>query len=362
MSLKPSVYVCSTTKFCGKSAVCLGLAKRFKTEGYKVGYFKPVGFEMAQGPHGERIDEDAQLMKDVLDLRIPLEAIAPIVLGARFLEEGARVEPGAYEKRILRAYETATRNMDLMVIEGAYDGVGVSFGVDAITLTKKLESNALIVSTVEADTAVDSIICAKECMELHGAQVLGTILNRVPKTDIERVKAFAASALKKNGVQVLGVIPDDVTLRSPTVRELCERTICTVLTGTESLDNIIEEFLVGAMTPESALGYFRRSLRKAVITGGDRMDIQMAALQTDLSALILTGNYYPDARVLARAEELGVPVLLVPTDTYATVKEISSLTGRIRPNDARKIELASQMVDQYVDCEEILRRIMPTRS
>jgi hypothetical protein len=362
MSNIPSIYVCSTTKFCGKSAICLGLVKRFKTEGYKVGYFKPVGYEMAHGPHGERVDEDAQLMKDVLGLEIPLETIVPIVLGSRFLEEGARIESGAYEKRILRAYEAATRNMDLMVIEGVYDGVGVSFGVDATTLSKKLESNTVIVSTIETDASVDSIICAKECMELHGARVLGTILNRVPKTDIERIKAFAASTLKKNEVPVLGIIPDDVTLRSPTVRELCEETTCTVLTGADNLDKIIEEFLVGAMTPESALTYFRRSLRKAVITGGDRMDIQMAALQTDLSALILTGNYYPDARVLARAEEIGVPVLLVPTDTFATVKGISSLTGRIRPNDTRKIELASQLVDRYVDCEEILRRILPSKS
>jgi len=361
MSKIPSVYVYSTARFCGKSAICLGLAKRFKTEGFRVGYFKPVGYEMAQGPHGERIDEDAQLMKDVLGLEVPLETIAPVVLGARFLEEGARVEPGTYEKRILRAYETATKNMDLMVVEGVYDGVGVSFDVDATTLSKKLESNTLIVSTIETDVSVDSIICAKECMELHGAKVLGAVLNRVPKTDIERIKAFAASTLRKNDVPVLGIIPDDVTLRSPTVRELCEETTCTVLTGQDNLDKIIEEFLVGAMTPESALTYFRRSLRKAVITGGDRMDIQMAALQTDLSALILTGNYYPDARVLARAEELGVPVLVVPTDTFATVKGISSLTGRIRPSDTRKIELATQLVDQYVDYKEILRKIIPTK-
>ena len=361
MSQKPSIYVHSITKFCGKTAICLGLARKFEKEGYKVGYFKPVGWEMALGPVGERIDEDAQLMRNILGLDAPLEAIVPIVLGSRFLEEGARVELGAHERRILRAYEAASRDRDLMVIEGAYNGVGVSFGVDATTLAKKLESKTLLVSTIETDASVDNIICNAKCMASYEVEVLGTVLNRIPKTDIERIKAFAAPALKKNGVPVLGIIPDDVTLRSPTVRELCEETDCTVLTGTDSLDNIIEEFLVGAMTPESALRYFRRSIRKAVITGGDRMDVQMAALQTDLSVLILTGNYYPDARVLARAEELGVPVLLVPTDTFATVKRMSSLTGRIRPNDARKIELASQMVEQYVDCEEILRKIVPTK-
>ncbi|MCJ7609822.1 phosphotransacetylase family protein [Candidatus Bathyarchaeota archaeon] len=362
MSPKPSIYVSSISKFCGKTSICIGLAKRFSSEGYRVGYFKPVGWEMAQGPHGERLDEDAQLMKEVLSLDQPLETIVPVVLGSRFLEEGARVEMGTYEKRILSAYEVASRDKDVMVIEGAYDGIGISFGVDATTLATKLESSIMLVSTIETDASVDSIICAAECMNRHGARVIGAALTRIPKTDIERIKAFAASALKRNGVPVLGIIPDDVTLRSPTVRELCQGTACTVLSGRQNMDNIIEEFLVGAMTPESALRYFRRSLRKAVITGGDRMDIQMAALQTDMSALILTGNYYPDARVLARAEELGVPVLLVSTDTFATVKEISYLSGRIRPNDNKKIELATQLVDQNMDCDEILRRIGAAKS
>jgi len=84
------------------------------------------------------------------------------------------------------------------------------------------------------------------------------------------------------------------------------------------------------------------------------VDIQLAALQTDTSALILTGNIYPDVRVLARAEELKVPVLLVPFDTYTTIKSIATLTGRIKPTDTKKIELARKQVEEHVDWTEIL--------
>ena len=42
--------------------------------------------------------------------------------------------------------------------------------------------------------------------------------------------------------------------------------------------------LVGAMSVESALSYFRRKPNKAVITGGDRADIQLAALEKRLPA------------------------------------------------------------------------------
>jgi BioD-like phosphotransacetylase family protein len=103
-------------------------------------------------------------------------------------------------------------------------------------------------------------------------------------------------------------------------------------------------------------------LRKAVITGGDRTDIQLAALTTDVSALILTGNYYPDVRVLSRADELGVPVLLVPGDTYSTVREIATLTGRIKPSDNKKIQLARQIVEEHVDWQRILAALAPNKN
>jgi len=109
------------------------------------------------------------------------------------------------------------------------------------------------------------------------------------------------------------------------------------------------------MTPEVALKYFRRTIRKAVITGGDRVDIQLAALQTDISALILTGNIYPDVKVLGRADESGIPVILVPYDTYTTIKSVGTLTGRIKPNDTKKIELAKQQVEKYMNWKAIIK-------
>ena len=61
----------------------------------------------------------------------------------------------------------------------------------------------------------------------------------------------------------------------------------------EERQELIENFSIGAMNVEQALTYFRRIPRKAVITGGDRADIQLAALETDTVALVLTGNLFP---------------------------------------------------------------------
>jgi BioD-like phosphotransacetylase family protein len=359
MSKKPNLYVCSTTSFCGKSTVSLGLALNFREQGYKVGYFKPIGWEMSRDTRGEKIDDDAQLMAKVLDLDLPIDLIAPVILSERFLEESSRIDMEYYMKKVLQAYKKVSNDVDLMIIEGPYAmGIGTSIGLDVITLVKKLESHVLKVASIENDTTIDRILWEKKTLDIIDEQCLGIILNLIPKTDIERIKGFAIPILEKYNIEVLGVIPENIEMKAPTVQEVCERTNATILTRKDKLDNLIENFLVGAMTPESALTYFRRTLRKAVITGGDRTDIQLAALQTDTSALILTGNIYPDVRVIARAEKLGVPILLVSYDTYTTVRNIEFLTGRIRANDNKKIKLAKKLINTHVEWEKILEGVM----
>jgi len=137
----PSLYVYSTIGYSGKSAICLGLALKFKEEGYKVGYFKPIGWEMTRNQKGERIDEDTQLMKETLDIDLPLDIISPIVLSSRFLEETSKIDPKIVKKKIFQAYKKASRNIDLMILESPHIlGMGASAGVDTIDLAKKFKA------------------------------------------------------------------------------------------------------------------------------------------------------------------------------------------------------------------------------
>jgi BioD-like phosphotransacetylase family protein len=362
MSKTTNLYVCSPVSYCGKSAICLGMALKLRDEGFQVGYFKPIGWEMMRGPSGEKIDEDAQLMNDALDLDLPMDLIAPIIFDRRFLEESSRFGSDFYAKKVDLAFEEASKQRDVMVIEGAYAmGIGASIGLDCASIARKFECQVVLVATTRNDNDIDQVIWYAKAMATADIDVIGVILNRVPRTDLERVKRFALPVLREYGIKVLGVMPENTDLRAPTVREICEKTRCEILTCEDRLDNLVEDFLVGAMNPESALSYFRRSLRKAVITGGDRTGIQLAALQTDTSTLILTGNLYPDARVLARAEEQGVPVLLVPTDTYTAVTNLATLTGRIKPTDDKKIALAKELVSESLDWEYILSKLKKER-
>ena len=104
------------------------------------------------------------------------------------------------------------------------------------------------------------------------------------------------------------------------------------------------------MGAESALSYFRRKPNKAVITGGDRTDIMLAALETSTRCLVLTGNLYPaQAHVLNRADELCVPVLLTKLDTLAAIEIIEGFFNRSRFQQPQKIERFSSLLDEYFD-------------
>ena len=103
------------------------------------------------------------------------------------------------------------------------------------------------------------------------------------------------------------------------------------------------------MNPDAALRFFQSVPNKAVITGGDRADIQLAALQTSTRGLILTGDLYPNERILTRAEELGTVVLLVPHDTATTVERCEQLHGHMSLRSERKIARVSELIEECVD-------------
>jgi hypothetical protein len=141
----------------------------------------------------------------------------------------------------------------------------------------------------------------------------------------------------------------DEILASITVRELASQLSAKVLCGEKGLDQIVGQFIVGAMGVASAARYFREVNDKAVITGGDRPDIQLAALQTSTRALVLTGNLYPSPVLVGRAQQLGVPMLLVAEDTLATVERIDRIMGRLRVREAVKVVRARELLEAHID-------------
>jgi BioD-like phosphotransacetylase family protein len=109
------------------------------------------------------------------------------------------------------------------------------------------------------------------------------------------------------------------------------------------------------MGGQEALNRFRKYQNKGVITGGDRVDIQLAALETSTVVIILTGNLRPPASILHLAEEQGVAVLLVPTSTMGTVDLLEQAYGRKHLGHTGKLDIFEGLLKQNLDADRLFK-------
>lgn len=345
-----NIYILGTTR-SGKTAMAVGLALLLQEEGYRVSYFKPVGNSL--GPKGE--DEDATLMKKLLDMDQSLSEIAPCLIGPSYLSGFKKADS---LDSIMSSYEKVGRDSDVVIIGGASNPyIMAAYGLDAATLAVKMDTVVIFMIRVENDFNIDQAIFYNQYFLNKNLSVAGNIFNNVPRPLLAKTEGVYKTVLEEKGLRTLGIIPAKAGIASPTVAEYYEVLGGEILTGEDQMDHLVEDVIIGAMTLDSALGYLRRSPNKAIITGGDRSDLALAALETSTSALILTGGLYPNVKVIARAAEKKVPVILVHYDTYTTIEKIDKVSRHIRPNDNFGIKLARENVEKYCDWGYILNAI-----
>jgi len=166
---------------------------------------------------------------------------------------------------------------------------------------------------------------------------------------MEATRTGVVPFLERESIRVFGVLPHDAGLSAVSVAEIVAELDGVVLAGETGLEEPVESFMVGAMGQEKALRYFRRRARKAVVTGGDRSDVQLAALETDTRCVICTGGMAPSSLVLSRADDLGVPMVLVEMDTLSAVEHMEILFGRVRIHDAVKVARIRELLAQDAD-------------
>jgi len=329
-----SLYLGSVVEKAGKSMVALGMAKNFPG---KIGYFRPLK-ETLISTHNRVVDQDAYLMKRALNLEQDEDTLCPCTYD---LFRGTTID------RISTCYGKAAVDADLMLVEGTRNiATGYTHHVSGFAISEAIGADVILISTSKP-SALDRIGMLKRLMENYKVNLAGVILNM---TDDPAIEVF----LRDKGVNVLGSIPTIKQLKFFHVKEIAEALGAEVIVGDEdAMYKYVEEVTIGAMTPESAIKYMRRIPRKAVITGGDRSDIQMAALSTDTSCLVLTGGLYPVKTVIARAYEAEVPILVSRYDTMTTAELIEHLIARIDPDDEIEIDLIAKTVKDHVDLDRI---------
>jgi uncharacterized protein len=122
------------------------------------------------------------------------------------------------------------------------------------------------------------------------------------------------------------------------------------------LHRTVKNIFIGAMSADSALKnpLFQEEC-KIVITSGDRDDMIIAAMENDAAAVILTNNILPSSTLIAQANRLNIPLLLVSADTYEIARQIENMESLLTKNDSQKIALIEQMVRSHVNLKTLSR-------
>lgn len=349
-----SIYVTSMERYSGKTALCLALGRRLLADGYRIAYLKPLSLQPWRiGNH--LADEDAAFVRQVLNLEADPWDLSPVIVTPEFLRERLQAtEEENLMKRVKRAFEAASAGKDVILLEGGGSlREGHAVRLPTPEVARALSSCVLVSVKYRSDVRLlDDALSAKARL---GELLCGAVINRLPAEAEAFTRQYAIPYLEKRGVQVFGALPESRSLAALTVAELIEVLHAQVLTRGTNLDALVETLTVGAMTAEAALHRFREQVNKAVITGGDRTDIQLAALETSTTCLVLTGNLQPSPLIVRQAESFGVTVLLVRENTMEAIEAIERVLGKSRIGQAAKLAEFQRLFDENVNLERLYK-------
>jgi BioD-like phosphotransacetylase family protein len=308
---------------------------------------KPISLS-AHRLEGSAVDEDAQFIKKELQLAEPISDLVPIPLDPQAVESIMRKQKWLdYPKRLLEVFGRVSKGKDVMLVEGVDRlSAGGLIRLPANEVCKLLDAKSLTVVRYTGLLSLDAVLFYRRVL---GDPMIGAVMNGVPQRLMESAEAVAKPYLQKEGILVYGVLPEDRFLMSVSVKELAEALEAEIVTRPDKGEELVQNLMVGAMSADVALSYFRQKPNKAVITGGDRSDIQLAALQTSTNCLILTGNLHPQDMIKGVAQEMGVPIVVSKYDTLTTIEIVEGFFGKSRFQQEKKTQRFQELLSEHFD-------------
>lgn len=325
-----ALYVSSITENAGKTMLCAGLGKALADSGKKVGYFKPLTSSQVES------DKDAQFMCKLLDLKEPVEAICPVV-----------DIKGDTDEPLRQAYSIAAQDKDIVIIEGM--PLDISGNIIEI-----LDARVLAVHDYNNQFSL-----AIEEYKKLGGRLLGTILNKVPRNKVIRMKDQVIPEMMPAGIKLIGVIPEDRMLMTLSIADLAEALKGKILNNADNASELIENFMMGSSTFDRGAAYYIRKNNKAVILWGERPGFRKAAianllsgaLQTSTKCIVISANGTPIPTVAQKAEAQQVPLISAPGTVPDIITSLENAMGHFKFNQEQKLPRLSEILLQSLNLE-----------
>jgi hypothetical protein len=342
-----SLIIASTRENAGKTSVLVGMAKAL---GKPFGYIKPLGDRFLY--RKKRLwDYDAALLTNLFDLSEDPENIS---IGFDHSKLRYMYDRTSIIHAMERMMAAVGKDKQALFIECGKDlSYGASVYLDPLTLSQTTGHKVLIIAGGIENEIADDLAFLKRFVGSDEAHIGGVIINKVRQLD--DFKTTYLPEIEELGVNVLGILPYERELTTLSVSHVAEKLFARVIAGERGLNRSIRNVFVGAMSANAAVAapLFRKP-DKLIITSGDRSDLILTALdEGGTSCIVLTHNIVPPSNVTAKATEQGVPILLVPSDTYTCAMQVDELEPLLTKDDAEKIKILTSLAKEHINLKAI---------
>ncbi len=327
-----ALMVLSVDRRVGKTAIGAGIARCLAGPGKKVGFMRPI--------YAGDSNDDAMFMKQVLGAADSPQAMSP------------EVTPDSLAGHFEPAVKQVATGKDATIIEGMINDGSLA---EAYTrLARALGARVIVVEAYKSPHA--------DRYQLFGADLMGVIVNKVPRSLAKKVREAESARLKTAGVSLLGLIPEDRLLLALTVADLAASVQGKILNSPEKSGRLVENIMLGALSVDSGLLYYGRKPAKAAVLRADRPDMQLAALETDTACLVLAGSNKPPIHsVTFKAENKGIPILQTEKTVPEVVADIEDTLERARFGREEKIPKLNDLLQQSIDLRGICGSLGPAK-
>ncbi|WP_444933412.1 phosphate acetyltransferase [Microbulbifer sp. JTAC008] len=379
----------------GITSVSLGLIRALDRKSIELQFFKPVA---EPPPPDGTIERTTEILRQTSNLAIPSSLSAEYAdsmvstgkmadlleeILARFGRISAKAEVNVIEG-VLPSRDNPVTNqlnyqiaktLDAEVVLVACPSPGASDSIKQ--LRERLEFAVRLYGGEDAKRVVGCIInkvgLPAEIMDTPGAHLIG--LHSQLESSKESPPSLTPEILSKQiPLRIVGFIPWNAELLSPRALDLARhfnakvlnkgeletRRLHTVTFCSRSLPNMLRRFKPGAM----------------LVTSADRPDVVVGACLAvmngvKIGCLLLTGGYHLDKAILklcTPAMETGLPILLVPSNTWHTVMSLQTFNLRTPSDDRNRVDrvqefFASRLDEEWVESlsqqSEIPKRLSP---
>ena len=357
-----SIYLATTESHCGKSLVSLGIMDLLLRKSQRVGIFRPI--IKCQGPN--RTDRNIDLLLKYFHLPWDYEE----TFAWRQIEALDLLAQGAHDELItgvIAKYKALEAKSDFVLIIGSdlsSESAALDFDIN-VELAQSLGSPVLLLASgakASTDEIISPILMAVESFTRKGNQMLGTLVNRVDPDALHEVRSALRNALPEEA-EVLGVIPADKDLESPSMAEIVQHLDAEVLYGGDLLNYLVYEYMIIAMQME----HYLERLRKwaLLITPGDRGDVILSALQAHasgnyprLAGILLTTGERPAPTVKRLLDGLPstLPIVAVDEETFETARKLHQVHSYITPDKKTKIATSLRLFRHFADVDKLVKR------